>query len=85
MLGVRRNLRVARAGYVRFAVTIDKAVLLAAGADIFKPGWGTTQTRFTVAVRSTGGARWSRVRRAASPSRLGRIQSGHLPAFPALL
>ena len=68
-LGVRRNLRVAHAGWVRFTVTIDKAALLAAGAQILKPGWRTTRraSRSRRARRAGRGGRASRT--AASPSR----------------
>jgi hypothetical protein len=86
VLGVRRDLEVPHAGYVRFTVPIDKGALLAAGAQILKPGWRTTQTRFTVVTRAgTGGAKWSRVKEGRIAVSLGRLESGRLPVFPGLL
>jgi hypothetical protein len=85
LLGTRRNLTVTHAGWVRFTVAIDKAALLAAGAQLLKPGWRTTQTRFTVATRAAGGTRWARVKDGHITVSLARLASGRLPIFPAML
>ena len=84
-LGTRRNLEVTHAGWVRFTVPIDKAALLAAGGQIRKPGWRTSETRFTVTARTTGGTRWSRVKDGRIAISLARLASGRLPVFPGLL
>jgi hypothetical protein len=85
MLGTRRDVAVAHGGWVRLTIAIDRAALLAADGQIRKPGWRTSETRFTVAMRATDGTRWSRVKDGRIAVSLGRLASGRAPSFPGLL
>ena len=50
-----------------------------------KPGWRTTETRFTVATRSASGRTWSAVKRGHITIATARLASGRDPDFPGLL
>ena len=85
ILGRRSRIAVERNGWVRFTIIIDRAALVAAAGTVAKPGWRTTQTRFTVTTRTPSGATWNAVKLGHITVSDARLASGLDPKMPGLL